>query len=108
MTRGSAGSDSGYAVSPGITSGSAFGSLADDTFYLGNQCRIVATFSGNLFVEFTGNVGQFFFSTITCSLGTFDTSSVTAYALFGGTNSRWRWDGAGTFSSSGTETIIIA
>lgn len=114
MTRGSTFGDFGYGTE-GFFFAGAFGSLADDLFYKGEQCRGVYsntnTSPSNFRVAFLGTFTQDFFTTIETSIGTFDTGDVVAFISgTGGLSSNftiWQWESVPVLSGTGTETITI-
>ena len=102
MTRGSILNNEGYEDGT-VTVG--FGSLSDDQ-YDGNTVRGIYTTVANLFVvRIAGTLAQDFFSTVDCSVGTFDTS--TATHVQSGGNTSWTWATGARFTISGTEDVTF-
>ena len=104
MTRGSSGASRGF-------SQGSYGSLADPVFFLGVACTSISTFPSSPFtltVTFPATRSQNFFSSLVCSLGTFNSASATVFIadLLG--SSTWYFVGvASEFAGSGTETIYM-
>lgn len=111
MTRGTNGG-SGDGAARGYSLNGPIGSLSDDAYLEGQQIYEIRTyeFSGQVSLQFklfhaTEVVAQDFFTSLECSLGTFQTASADVFSdvVF----SAWIWYVGSHFASSGTEEVLI-